>query len=173
MLSFTVYGRGGQGVTSATRLLSQAAFLSGFTVQSYAPFTLEMRGAPALGYVKLDKAPIVSRQAEPPDYLLVLDRSLPLTLLKEAGNKAVVIFNAAEKTAAVAGKRKFKSYHVDAGRIALETLKKPIPNTAMLGGLLKLFPKISLKSMRTALEAMPLQRENTAAMEAGYREIKS
>ena len=41
---------------------------------------------------------------------------------------------------------------------------------AMLGALAKAFPKISMKSIKTAMEGMP--RENMAAFDEGYKSVR-
>ncbi|MBS3050867.1 MAG: 2-oxoacid:acceptor oxidoreductase family protein [Candidatus Aenigmarchaeota archaeon] len=179
-MTFGFYGRSGQGVETAVRLFSKACFQSGFYVQSFAFIGRGRRVFPVQGYVKIDKTPILSRQVEDPDYYVILDPTLGIEArpkdAKGAGHismreKSIVLFNSPEKVVSpVLKKRKVHTYHVDATELALAHLKANIPNTVMLGALAKLFNKVSMKSLKAAMEGMP--REDFAAFDEGYKEVK-
>ncbi len=172
MISAILYGRGGQGVDSATRILGRASFLSKFTVQDFTVSEIERRGFPVLGNVKMDKNEIISRQVEPADFLLVFDKTLNIgDILKLAKESFVIIFNSSDKVN-FSSKKKSKAYRVNATDIAMNTLKKPYPNIVMLGALLKVFPGISLKCMKNALDSEPIDKENMLALEEGMKNIK-
>lgn len=85
--------------------------------------------------------------------------------------KSTVIFNSPEKLSSPAlKKRKIRAYHVDATELALTHMKANVPNTVMLGALAKIFNKVSMKAIRTAMEGM--QRENFTAFDEGYKTVK-
>ncbi|HLC67725.1 MAG TPA: 2-oxoacid:acceptor oxidoreductase family protein [archaeon] len=169
MITFGFYGRSGQGVGRAVNLLAKACFASGLNVQSFTSVPSNRRGSPVVGLVKTDKAPILSRQLEEPDYYVVLDAKM-MPKIKE---NSVLILNAPSKPISDAlKKKKVKVYSVDATGIALTMLKANVPNTAMLGAITKLFNKISMKSIRESLELGDMARENTNALEEGYRNVK-
>ena len=170
MLIFGFYGRSGQGVETAVRVFSKACFSSGFYVQSFAFIGRGRRTFPVTGYVKIDKAPILSRQVEEPDFSLVFDPTISLDA-KAFKEKSTVIFNSPEKPGSPAlKKRRIRAVSVDATELALLHLKSNIPNTAMLGALAKQFTKVSMKSLRTAMEGMP--RENFNVFDEGYKGVK-
>ena len=168
--TFGFYGRSGQGVETAVRLFSKACFQSGFYVQSFAFIGRGRRVFPVQGFVKIDKASILSRQVEEPDFYLIFDPTLGIDA-KTMKEKSVAVFNSPEKMASpVLKKRKIHAYSVDATELALTHLKANIPNTIMLGALAKLFNKVSMKSLKAAMEGMP--RENFNAFDEGYKGVK-
>jgi pyruvate ferredoxin oxidoreductase gamma subunit len=176
MFVFRIDGRVGQGVYSAARILGRAGFLSGFKVQDFIIGDANKRGLHVTGFVKLDKGPILSRQLEMSDFLIVMDKTLDINnIIKNAKDGSVVILNSNDKIKlASLKKRGIKNYHVDATAIALGRIKKAYPNTAMLGALIKSFSKLSLKSMKKAVEIEldSMQEENKALVEEGYRNVR-
>ncbi len=169
-----MHGRGGQGVETAARILGRAGFLSGLESQVIEIHGMERRGSPVIAYVRLDKKPILSKDLiDEPDFLLVFDKTLIQESLKGVKKGSVVIFNSDRMDIAAVKKARAKAYFVKATDIALDRIKKPVPNTAMLGALLKCFSKVSLKSMKAAMEQeIGLLRENAAALEEGYRSVR-
>ena len=118
--------------------------------------------------------PILSKDLiDEPDFLLIFDKTLVHESLKGLKKGSVVIFNSDKMDAASVKKARVKAYFVKATDIALNHIKKPVPNAAMLGALLKYFSKVSLKSMKAAMEQETgLLRENAAALEEGYRSVR-
>lgn len=172
MYTFRIHGRGGQGVETASRVLGRACFLSGFYAQDFTFWRQEPRLAPVTGYVKIDKKPFLSKELAEPDFLLVMDRTL-LTAIKDVKPPSTVLINAPERFGGIK-KKDVKNYYVNATDIALTALKKPIPNTAMLGGLAKIFQKVSLRAMKRAaeIEIKQNQKENAAALDEGFKGVK-
>lgn len=144
--------------------------MSGFYVQSFAFISRGRRVFPVSGFVKIDKAPILSKQVEGPDFSLIFDPTLGIEA-KSMKEKSIVILNSPEKLASPALKRrKVRAYSVDATELALNHLKLNIPNTAMLGALAKLFNKVSMKSLKASMEGM--SRENFAIFDEGYKNVR-
>lgn len=169
-LVFGFYGRSGQGVETAVKLFSKACFSSGFNVQSLCFTGRSRRVFPVRGYVKIDKDPIMSKQVEEPDFYLFFDPML-VAESKTLKEKSTAIFNSSEKIVSTQlKKRRVHARFVNATEIALLHLKSNTPNTAMLGALVKVFPKISMKSIKTVMEGMP--RENMAAFDEGYKGVR-
>lgn len=141
--------------------------MSGYYVQSFAFIGRGRRAFPVKGFVKIDKAPILSKQVEEADFMMFFDPTLEVDA-KGLKEKSVVIFNSAEKLVAPQlKKRKVRAYFLNATEIALLHLKSNTPNTAMLGALAKAFPKISMKAIKTHMEGMP--KENFVAFDEGYK----
>ncbi|MFN3699326.1 MAG: 2-oxoacid:acceptor oxidoreductase family protein, partial [Dictyoglomus sp.] len=72
-----------------------------------------------------------------------------------------------------------KIYTVDATGIALETIGRPIPNTPMLGALIKVVPIISLEDVLTQLKKKfegrfkpEVIEGNLNAIKRAYEEVK-
>lgn len=77
MLRIRFHGRGGQGVRTASQVLSDALFLGGFTVQDAPRYGAERRGAPISAYVRAGRDPIRERGViERPDLVVVVDETL-------------------------------------------------------------------------------------------------
>lgn len=135
-------------------ILGKAAFLSGYKTQDFSLYGAERRGAPVVSFVRIDKEPILERgYINSPDIIIVLDDSLNFdTILKGSTEFTLVLVNTnrAEKL----GLDKRKNFIcTDATTTALEIIKKPIPNTVMLGLLVKrLKGQISIENLEKAIE---------------------
>lgn len=160
MYEIRVHGRGGQGVKTTARVLSRAAFLSGFSVQDFAVYGAERRGAPLASFCRIDEEDILERgYIFEPDAVIVLDDTIdPETCLAGVKKTGVVVLNANEKSGNIEGFRRIfpKIRVIDATRIALKSMGKPIPNIAVLGAFLRIsgiFPFQNLKrAVRIELE---------------------
>src|SRR5476651_1828486 len=72
-----IHGRGGQGVVSASEMLSVAAFLESKHAQAFPSFGSERMGAPVMAFCRIDDKEI--RLREPvmrPDALIIQDPTL-------------------------------------------------------------------------------------------------
>ncbi len=133
------HGRGGQGAVTAAKVFGLAVSLYGNNyAQSFPAFGVERRGAPVLAFTKIDSMPILDRsQVYEPDFVVVLDagllQSVDVTTGLKPGGKLVI--NCAEVPAALLAKEGLKVIPVNATRIALDILSRPITNTAMVGAL--------------------------------------
>ncbi len=172
MITVSIHGRGGQGVSTAISVLSKTAFSSGFYVQSIFFPAQERRGSHVWGIVKMDKNPIISKQMENPDIALVFTTNIDIKAIADTvREKGIIIFNASEKIIFPAvKKKKLKTYFVDATGIAMRSINKPIPNMAMLGAFAKYFNKISLKGIKSA--ASHMEKENAVGLDEGFNTVK-
>ena len=148
-----IHGRGGQGVRMTAHILGRAAFLSGYETQDFAIYGAERRGAPVASFCRLDKTRILTRgYIFNPDAVIVLDPTIDReAILGGVKEKGLVLVNSDRPSSKFRG-----AVFVDATKIALDTLGRPIPNVAILGGFLKLtrlFPMENLrKAVKTELE---------------------
>ncbi|MBI4170838.1 MAG: 2-oxoacid:acceptor oxidoreductase family protein [Candidatus Aenigmarchaeota archaeon] len=144
------------------KIVAKAGYLSGLFVQS---FCLQNKG-----YVKLDKKPLLSKQEEFPDFLLLMDSQNIQEALKHAKEKSVVILNTPEKPKSPAiKKRKLKVYSLNATALALSVIRKPEPGVIMLGALVKHCDKITAKSAKLAVGE---RKELHLALDEGFRNVK-
>jgi len=174
------HGRGGQGIVSVSRLLAEAALLDKKFVQSFPEFGPERSGAPVRGFTRISDDPIsIHSQIYNPDVVVVVDPTLLVTNNVTSGlaeNGALIANsertpNELEKTLAVHNAR---VYSVNARRIALDVLGRPIYNTAMLGALLKVKPLTSFESITQVVRARfpgTLGEKNVEAMKRAYEEV--
>ena len=73
------------------------------------------------------------------------------------------------------GIERAKVYTVNAKRIALDILKRPIYNTAMLGALIRASPLVTLESIsKVVMERFPgtIGEKNVAVIKRAYEEAK-
>lgn len=127
------HGRGGQGSFTGARLLGVAASLYDHKyAQAFPSFGPERRGAPVLGFNRLSKDQITDRsEIIKCDRMVFLDETLwdnrYLNELKEGG---LILINTDKTFDHPAIKT------MDATKLSLEVIERPIANTAMLGFLI-------------------------------------
>ena len=159
-----LYGRPEHGVDMATRILADAAFHAKHITQDFVVRSLETTGS-VIGTVKITKQPIVSRQFEQGDIVLLFDARMKE--VTKRCNNGTLIYNSTEK-------EKFKSdkikvFHVPATQIILDIGRSATLVPVMLGAFSKLFGKIPMKYFKIALEAYG---GNYTAFEEGARQVK-
>jgi len=152
MLEIRFHGRGGQGAVTTAELVAQAAVSEGRYSQAFPSFGPERRGAPVMAFCRVDDKHIRLRsQVKDPDVAVVLDPKLlevidPTSGLKKDG---LLIINSHADVDELRKQYKIKARLalVDANKIAMEELKRPITNTSMLGALIKTTGVVKLESM--------------------------
>jgi pyruvate ferredoxin oxidoreductase gamma subunit len=154
MIEYRIHGRGGQGSVAAAYLLAATAFHAGQMCQAFPAFGAERRGAPVTAFVRTGEHPIRLRsQVQNPDYLIVQDE----TLLHDAGITAglksggCMVVNATGSGAEIAERFGCPALAVPATQLAMETIGKPVPNTALLAAFLKVTGLFPIESLAAAL----------------------
>ncbi|MEA3305679.1 MAG: 2-oxoacid:acceptor oxidoreductase family protein, partial [Candidatus Omnitrophota bacterium] len=137
MKEIIFYGRGGQGVVIASRLLAEAAFKEGKNVQSFPFFGVERRGAPVMAYTRISSGKIRKRgPVNKADYAVVLDSTLleNIEITKGLKKKGSIIINTAFSGNSFLSMKKFKVFTFDASAMAekhrLGSESAPIVNTS-------------------------------------------
>jgi pyruvate ferredoxin oxidoreductase gamma subunit len=179
------HGRGGQGAKTAGYILAEAAMGEGKQIQAFPEYGAERRGAPMKSYVRISDEPIRLRCAiTNPQVVVVLDPTLldAINVTEGLVDDGVVIVNTNEPPEAVRAKlngAKFQVYAVDATSIAMATIKRPIPNTPMLGALAKTTDILTLEGAKQAVAkkfegklAPPVIQGNLDAIQRAYEEVK-
>ena len=172
VIEIRIHGMGGQGAVTAAEVIAVAAFHDGKYSQAFPFFGVERRGAPVTAFARIDDRFIRLRaQVSEPDVIIVLEpgmsESLVFSGLKENGT---AIINTTKNVSA-----KQKTFTVDATKIALETIGKPIVNTAILGAFAAATGLVTLESLKKALAERfsgKLLDSNIAAVERTYNSIK-
>ncbi|MBL7167185.1 pyruvate ferredoxin oxidoreductase subunit gamma [Candidatus Bathyarchaeota archaeon] len=174
MIEIRLHGRGGQGAVTASRLLATAAFLEDKHSQSIPMYGTERRGAPVTAFVRIgEKDKMVRSLIHEPDYVVVLDSLLRKTVNITEGLKddGMLILNSSVPPEEIELLKPYKVATVDATGIALETLGRPITNTAILGAFVKATGEIGLESVIEAVKQQwkgTLGEINVKAVEAAY-----
>jgi 2-oxoacid:acceptor oxidoreductase gamma subunit (pyruvate/2-ketoisovalerate family)/2-oxoacid:acceptor oxidoreductase delta subunit (pyruvate/2-ketoisovalerate family) len=154
LIEIRFHGRGGQGAVTASRVLAIAAFIEGHHSQSIPMYGTERRGAPVTAFVRIgEKNRMVRSLVHKPDYLVVLDPLLRNTVDITEGLKpgGTIIINSAVPPEEIEFTSEYKVATVDATKIALETIGRPITNTAILGAFSKGTGEIKLESLIQAV----------------------
>ena len=143
------HARGGQGAVTAAKMVAELALGQGKYFQAFPEYGPERSGAPIVAFTRVSDEPIqIYSGIEHPQIVIVLDPSLiaAVNVLKGAPDDAIVLVNSEMAPAELRrhyGLTGGRLYTIAATRIALETIKRPIPNTPMVGALTRvtgLFP---------------------------------
>ena len=185
MLEVRWHGRGGQGAKTAAQFLAEAALDSGKYIQAFPEYGPERAGAPIRAYTRIDDAPItIHSGVENPEVVVVIDPTLLETagVTEGLGEDGIILVNTKEDPKAI---RKILNFNkgtvatVDATKISLETLGIPMPNTPMLGALIKVKPVVSIDTIIEKIRHKFLKKigeektnANVAGIKRAYEETK-
>ena len=181
------HGRGGQGAKTAALLFGDAAMSLGKFIQAFPEYGPERMGAPVASFNRISEEHItVHYGITEPDIVLVLDPTLMGKVNVVAGLKqdGILIVNTVETPAQIRAKIGLKGrkvYTVDASKISTETIGRDIPNTPMLGALVKasglLDFKLVIKDLETKLKKKFASKPevvagNLKAVEGAFEQVK-
>lgn len=138
------HGRGGQGAVTAAKMVAELALGEGRFFQAFPEYGPERSGAPIVAFTRVSDTPIqVYSGVEHPQIVVVLDPSLLGIVDVTAGapDDAIVLVNSEMSPAELRahyGLEGFRYCTIAATRIAVETIKRAIPNTPMVGALTRI-----------------------------------
>lgn len=182
------HGRGGQGAKTAALLLADAALNEGKNVQAFPEYGPERMGAPVQSFNRLSDSPInIHCGIECPQIVVVLDPTLIEIIDITAGlpEDGILLINTTEEPSGIRKSKNIRGrriYTVDASGISKETMGNNIPNTPMLGALIKVTGLINYERMlkdtkgklEKKFESKPEMIEgNVRAIQRAYEEVKS
>lgn len=141
MIEIRWHGRGGQGAKTAAMLLAEAAMDAGKFIQAFPEYGPERAGAPMKSYTRISDEKIdIHCGVQHPSMVVVIDptllASVPVT--EGMGSEGILLVNTDKTPGEVREMLKMKDgkvYTVDAYKIAMDTIGKPMPNTPMIGAL--------------------------------------
>ncbi len=159
MVEVRWHGRGGQGAWTASNLVAMAAMYDGKHVQSFPAFGPERSGAPIVAFTRISDEPIeIHSMVYEPDIVIVLDPTLLKSVrvtegLKKGGYIIVNYEGDPAKLYSMLGveKGEYRVYRVPATKLALEILKRPITNTALIGAFVKATGLVTMEALEKAL----------------------
>ncbi len=180
------HGRGGQGAVTASKLLATSALAEEKYIQAFPEYGPERMGAPIQSFTRISDEPIkIHCHVTNPDMVVVLDPTLIGTVDITEGlpEKGIIVVNTNEtpaeirKKLAVKGK---KIFTIDASKIAQEELGRPLPNTPMIGALIRATGLLKLKNVINDIKSkfsgkfgQKVIEGNVKAIERAYQEVKS
>ncbi len=189
LMEFRWHGRGGQGAKTAALLFADAALASGKYIQAFPEYGPERMGAPVAAFNRLSSKPILLHSGVlNPDVVIVLDPTLmdSVDVTEGLPETGIIIVNTAKPASDVRKelniKPGIKVFTIDASAISKETIGRDIPNTPMLGALIKVTGILDFKEMladtkkklEKKFKSKPEVIEgNLKAIERAYNEVKS
>jgi 2-oxoisovalerate ferredoxin oxidoreductase gamma subunit len=177
MIEIKFKGRGGQGAVIASEILGRAFFLEGKYPQCFSLFGGERRGAPVVGFLRVDDEPILLKcQIKHPDQMIIFDLSLTdeKEIFQELKPKGLILINSNKEIDFFKNLRRFKIGLIDAGPIARNVGLGGTFNMAMLGAYVRLTGLIQMKTLMEVVRIMvPSKREaNLQAVKEAYEQVK-
>jgi len=180
MFQMRFHGRGGQGVVTAAEMISVAAFIEGKHAQAFPSFGSERMGAPVVSFCRISERKI--RLRDPvfeADALVIQDPTLLQSsdIFKGLKDEGYVLINSSREAVDLGIKHvveKMPRGHVltvPATDLALKHIGRPLPNTAMLGGLAAITGIVRMDSIARAIGetfAGAVGQANTAAATEAY-----
>lgn len=182
------HGRGGQGAVTASKLLAEAALCDGFYIQAFPEYGAERMGAPVRSFNRISNEAInIHCQINKPDIVMVLDQTLLKTIDVTAGIKkggSITINTSRNPNELLASlcknnDRGISLYTVDASKISIETIGKVMPNTPMVGALIKVIDFLKLETLNETIKKTlskkipaPIVEANIIAAKRAYEEVK-
>jgi len=177
MIEIKFKGRGGQGAVVASEILGRAFFLEGKYPQCFSLFGGERRGAPVVGFLRVDEQPILLKcQIYHPDQMIIFDFSLidETEILRELKPNGLILINSHQEIDFFRKLRRFRIGLVDAGFIARSLGLGATFNTALLGAYVRLTNLVTLKTLSETVKAMApgKKEENVQAAIEAHNQVK-
>jgi pyruvate ferredoxin oxidoreductase gamma subunit len=180
------HARAGQGAVTASKLLAETALMKGRYIQAMPEYGPERTGAPLRAYTRISDEPIeVHNNITDPDVVVVLDETLlsSVDVLEGISPNGTVILNtkhpvdkAREQLGAPAG---VKVAVVDASGIALDTIKRDLPNTPIVGALAQVTGGVTVDALKENVEetfskkfAREMVDANLEAVDRAVKEVQ-
>ena len=152
------HARAGQGAVTAAKLVAETALFEDRYMQAMPEYGPERTGAPLKAFTRIsDEVIEVNNAIEHPAVVVVLDETLlsSINVLDGMLPDGAVVVNSTESPQSM---RKILNAPdgvtvatVDASGIALDTIKRDIPNTPMVAALVKVNPVVDVESIKGQL----------------------
>jgi pyruvate ferredoxin oxidoreductase gamma subunit len=182
------HARAGQGAVTAAKLVAETALELDRYIQAMPEYGPERMGAPIQAFTRISEDPIeIHNNIEHPGVVVILDETLlPIVDVTHGlADDGIIIVNTCsppETLRAVLklGGGKATVASVDASGISLETLKRDMPNTPMIGALARLTGIFTLEQINAHLTTTfgkkfspEVIAANVAAVTRAYEEVQS
>ncbi len=186
MVEIRWHGRGGQGTVTAAKVFADACLSGGRHVQAFPEYGPERSGAPLRAYNRVSSKEL--RMHCPvlrPGIVAIVDATLldSINVMEGAPDDAVIVVNSAKDPKEIREKLKAKPtqkvFTIDATRIALECIGRPLPNSPMVGVLAKVSGLVSLDQILEDVKksfgkkfSQKIIDGNLEAARKGYGEVR-
>lgn len=171
------HGRGGQGAFTAARLLGNAVSIyDGKYSMAFPSFGPERRGAPVFAFTRIDEKPITDRsEVTECDCAVVLDDTLFGDSVKNGLKPGSTVVINTVKDPSLFQIEGCNVVTVDATKLALEILGRPITNVPLLGALMVATGITSMDSAEAAIDnQLPpkIREKNKKLLRKTYETVK-
>lgn len=177
------HSRAGQGAKSAAQLVAEAVLEEGKYAQAFPEYGAERSGAPMRAFNRISEGRIrVHHSVENPDVVVVIDDTLlSPTIVTGLKKEGVLIVNTAHTLDYVRKKTNFdgRICLVNATDIALQEIKRGVPNTVMLGTLARVTGLVNLEIVEKKIREMfdrklseEMIQANIRALRRGFEEVQ-
>ena len=180
------HARAGQGAVTAAKLVAETALSQDRYMQAMPEYGPERMGAPIKAFTRISDEPIeIHNNIENPHVVVVLDETLldVIDVTEGICDNGVIIVNTCtppdqlRKVLKVNDTVRVAS--VDASGIALDTIKRDIPNTPMVGALSKLTGVVDIDAVNGLLVksfgkkfGQDIIDANLASVKRAYEEVQ-
>ena len=176
------YGRGGQGVKTASQLVADSLINEGYYIQAFPEYGPERAGAPVKAFARVSRSPIkIHCPVELADMAIIVDPTLigSVDMTSNIKKNGIVLVNSSEDVNEVKKKLNFKGklVTIDASKISLDIIGRNLPNVAMLGAVSKYYKPLGLSFLKNEIKAKFLSKlgelgvkKNVQILERGYKE---
>ncbi len=185
MVEIRWHSRAGQGAVTGAKGLGDVIARTGKEVQAFALYGSAKRGASMTAYNRVAEEPIINHaKYMNPHYVLVIDPALAytsdITYDDREDTKYIITshLSAEELKKEIPALKDKDIYTVDCLEISMETIGRSMPNTPMLGALMKVSGMFELDffkdSMVSVLSKFPQKiiDANMDAITRAYNEVK-
>ena len=162
---------------ASAEMLALAAIEEGKAAQAFPSFGPERRGAPVMAFTRVADDFIYLRTGvTEPDVVVVLDPTVMGAVDVTSGLKdnGLIVANTSKTKEELMEKYDIKHtlYIVNANKIAVEEIGRPITNTTMMGALVKATGLVELSSVEKQIEHRfpAIAEKNIKALKRAYQE---
>ncbi len=181
------HGRGGQGAKTAATMVADVALTQGKYSQGFPEYGPERMGAPMRGYTRISDAPItIHSSLESCDAVVVFDDTLldvvdVCDTLVEGGPAIINTAKGADEVKkSLKLKKGQKVYVIDATKIGIDEIGRPIPNVPMIGALMKVANLLPTEAFAHDIEkkfgrkfGQKVVDGNNRALKRAFTEVKA
>jgi pyruvate ferredoxin oxidoreductase gamma subunit len=182
--NFRWHARAGQGAVTASKALADIAIVEDWYAQAFAEYGAEKRGAPVVAFNRVGTKPLrLYCPIEEPDWIICMDPTLieAVDIASGASGDSKFIINASEGADRLRESIDFDGmefYHLDATKIAEGEIGRDIPNSVIIGAIVKVtglfekeeFEETFIKKMREDFPSK-IAEANIRCFQRGYEEV--
>ncbi|MCI0469096.1 MAG: 2-oxoacid:acceptor oxidoreductase family protein [Nitrospirae bacterium] len=180
------HGRGGQGTVTAAKVFADACLSGGRHVQAFPEYGPERSGAPMRAYNRISAKEIrMHCPVLKPNIVVVVDATLldGINVAEGAASETAFIVNTSKDAKEIREKLNAKPsqkvFTLDATKIAIDNIGRPLPNAPLVGALAKVSGLVGLESIVEDVRksfgkkfSQKIIDGNVEATKQGYKGVK-